>query len=229
MQEYALALATALWLGLLTSISPCPLATNIAAISYIGHRAGNNRHVFLSGLLYTFGRTLGYVALAMVIVAATLSVPQLARSLQAWMHLALGPLLILVGMVLLGLLSFDFGGLGLSESLRRRVEGMGVCGALVLGVAFALAFCPTSAALYFGSLIPLSVQSGSSLVLPLVYGVGTAVPVLVFAFILAFSARSLGAAFNVLGQVERWARHLTGVIFIGVGLWFSAKYVFGWF
>ncbi|MEX1223439.1 MAG: aromatic aminobenezylarsenical efflux permease ArsG family transporter, partial [Pirellulales bacterium] len=188
MEEYAFAVGTAFWLGLLTSISPCPLATNIAAISYIGHRAGDTRHVFLSGLLYTLGRTIGYVALAGLIVAATLSLPQLSRILQSSMHMVLGPLLILVGMILLGLLSFELGGRGISDGFRRRAESLGVWGALLLGLAFALSFCPTSAALYFGSLIPLSVQAGSSFLLPGVYGLGTAVPVLAFAFVIAFSA-----------------------------------------
>jgi cytochrome c biogenesis protein CcdA len=226
MEEYALAVAAALWLGLLTSISPCPLATNIAAISYIGHRAGDTRHVLWSGLLYTVGRTIGYVALAVVIVAATLSLPQLSRILQSYMHMALGPLLILVGMILLGLLSFELGGSGISENFRRRVEGMGIWGALLLGLAFALSFCPTSAALYFGSLIPLSLKSGSRILLPSVYGLGTAVPVLVFAFVIAFSAKSLGKAFNVLGKVEKWARRITGIVFVAVGVWLSLKYVF---
>jgi cytochrome c biogenesis protein CcdA len=226
MEEYALAVAAALWLGLLTSISPCPLATNIAAISYIGHRAGDTRHVLWSGLLYTVGRTIGYVALAVVIVAATLSLPQLSRILQSYMHMALGPLLILVGMILLGLLSFELGGSGISENFRRRVEGMGIWGALLLGLAFALSFCPTSAALYFGSLIPLSLKSGSRILLPSVYGLGTAVPVLVFAFVIAFSAKSLGKAFNVLGKVEKWARRITGIVYVAVGVWLSLKYVF---
>jgi cytochrome c biogenesis protein CcdA len=229
MEEYALAIATALWLGLLTSISPCPLATNIAAISYIGHRAGDTRRVFWSGVLYTAGRTIGYVVLAVVIVAATLSLPQLSRVLQTYMHVALGPLLILVGMVLLGLVSFDLGGSVLSEAYRRRIEGLGLWGALLLGLAFALSFCPTSAALYFGSLIPLSLKMESSVVLPLAYGLGTAAPVFVFALIIAFSAKSVGQAFHILGKIEKWARWITGAIFIGVGVWFSLRYVFGVF
>lgn len=227
MEELVIGVTTAFWLGLLTSISPCPLATNIAAISYIGHRAGDTRYVFLSGLLYTVGRTIGYVGLAMVIVAATLSLPQLSRILQTSMYMAIGPLLILVGMVLLGLLSFELNGSGASESFRKRIDAMGIWGALLLGLAFALSFCPTSAALYFGSLIPLSLSSGSRILLPLVYGLGTAVPVIAFAFVIAFSAKSLGQAFNVLGRVEKWARRITGAIFLIVGIWLSLHYVFG--
>ena len=227
MEESLFALGTAFWLGILTSISPCPLATNIVAISYIGRRAGNTRHVFLSGLLYTAGRTVAYVALAMIIVAAALSLPQVSQFLQSYMYLILGPLLIVVGMVLLGLLRIDLPATGFSEGLREKVDRLGIGGALLLGIVFALSFCPTSAALYFGSLIPLSLSRESNILLPSAYGLGTAVPVIAFAFVIAFSAKSLGTAFQMLGKVEWWARQITGFLFIAVGIWFSLKYVFG--
>ncbi|MEQ8789829.1 MAG: aromatic aminobenezylarsenical efflux permease ArsG family transporter [Pirellulaceae bacterium] len=226
MQDFIIAVATAFWLGLLTSISPCPLATNIVAISYIGHRTGSVRQVFWSGMLYTLGRTIAYVALAVVIVAAALSLPQLSTFLQSHMHQVLGPLLIIVGMILLGLLHFDFGGTGISEHFRQRVDRLGLWGALLLGLVFALSFCPTSAALFFGSLLPLALSAESRVVLPSVYGVGTALPVFVFALVIAFSAQSLGAAFHVLGAIEKWARRATGVAFIAVGIWFSLTHVF---
>ena len=226
MTEYVVGIGSALWLGILTSISPCPLATNIAAISYIGRRVGSSRQVFLTGLLYTLGRTVAYLALAVVLVASVLSVPQIAMFLQKYMHLVLGPILIVVGMFLLGLIELNMGGKGMGEGLQKRVDAMGIWGALLLGIVFALTFCPTSAALFFGSLIPLSLKLNSSVVLPVVYGVGTALPVMVFAVILATSAQSVGKAYNVLAKIEWWARMLTGVIFILVGLYFSLKHVF---
>ena len=226
MTEFVIGIGSALWLGILTSISPCPLATNIAAISYIGRRVGSSRQVFLSGLLYTLGRTVAYLALAIVLVASVLSVPQISLFLQKYMHLALGPILIVVGMFLMGLIEFDLGGAGMSEGLQKRVESLGIWGALLLGVVFALTFCPTSAALFFGSLVPLSLKVNSSIVLPAVYGIGTAVPVMVFAVLLATSAQSVGRAYNALAKIEWWARMLTGLIFIAVGLYFSLKYVF---
>ena len=167
MTEYFIGLGSALWLGVLTSISPCPLATNIAAISYIGRRVGSARSIFLTGLLYTLGRTLAYLGLAIVLVASVLSVPQIAMFLQKYMHLVLGPILIVVGMFLMGLIELSLGGKGMSESLQKRVDAMGAWGALLLGIIFALTFCPTSAALFFGSLIPLSLKMNSSFVLPL--------------------------------------------------------------
>ena len=214
MTEYVVGIGSALWLGILTSISPCPLATNIASISYIGRKVGNSRQVFLTGLLYTLGRTVAYLALAIVLVASVLSVPQIAMFLQKYMHLVLGPILIIVGMFLLGLIELNMGGKGMGEGLQKRVDAMGIWGALLLGIVFALTFCPTSAALFFGSLVPLSLKVNSSVVLPVVYGVGTAPPVMVFAVILATSAQSVGKAYNVLAKIEWWARMLTGVIFI---------------
>jgi cytochrome c-type biogenesis protein len=226
MDELLIGAGSALWLGILTSISPCPLATNIAAISYIGRKVGNSRQVFLTGLLYTIGRTLAYLALAFAIVASVLSVPQISLFLQKYMHLALGPISIVVGMFLLGLIEFNMGGAGMGEGLKKRVDAMGVWGALLLGVVFALTFCPTSAALFFGSLVPLSLKVNSRFALPVIYGVGTALPVIVFSILLATGAKSVGKAYSVLGKIEWWARIITGWIFIIVGIFFSLKYVF---
>ena len=226
MTEYIVGVGSALWLGILTSISPCPLATNIAAISYIGRKVGNSRQVFLTGLLYTIGRTLAYLALAFVLVACVLSVPQISLFLQKYMNLVLGPLLIVVGMFLLGLIELNMGGGGMGEGLQKRVDALGIWGALLLGIVFALTFCPTSAALFFGSLVPLSLKVNSSVTLPAIYGVGTALPVMVFAVLLATSAQSVGKAYNVLAKIEWWARMLTGGIFVLVGIYFSLKYVF---
>ncbi|MGI6417687.1 MAG: aromatic aminobenezylarsenical efflux permease ArsG family transporter [Thermoguttaceae bacterium] len=226
MTEFIIGVGSALWLGVLTSISPCPLATNIAAISYIGRKVGNSRQVFLTGLLYTLGRTVAYLALAFILVASVLSVPQISMFLQKYMHLALGPILIIVGMFLLGLIELSMGGGGMGQGLQKRVDAMGIWGALLLGIVFALTFCPTSAALFFGSLVPLSLKVNSSVTLPVIYGVGTALPVMVFAGLLATSAQSVGRAYNVLAKIEWWARMLTGVIFVLVGIYFSLKHIF---
>ena len=226
MWEYTLGVSAALWLGVLTSISPCPLATNIAAISYIGRRVDSPRLVFLSGLLYALGRTLAYVALGALIVTSVLSSPPAARFLQRHMNELLGPVLILVGMLLLGLIRLNIAGMGMSEKMQQRIDALGVFGAFVLGVVFALAFCPVSAGLFFASLMP-SVKTGSSLVLPAVFGVGTALPVVFFAVLIAAGAQSVGKAYNVLSKIEWWARHVTGVIFLLTGVYFSLVHIFG--
>jgi len=222
----AVAAASALWFGILTSVSPCPLATNITAISFVGRKTGSPGGVLLTGLLYTMGRALVYVAIAMLLVTSLLSAPTVSLTLQMWMNKLLGPILILVGMVMLGLVRIRFRGRGMSERLQHRVERWGLLGALALGMLFALSFCPVSATLFFGSLLPLAVKHGSGVLLPLLYGVGTAIPVIIFAVVLAFGARWLGKIFERVTQVERWMRAITGVVFVGVGVYMSLLYVY---
>ena len=218
--------ASAIWLGILTSISPCPLATNIAAISFIGRRIGSPRAAVATGLLYTLGRSLVYVVLGALLVSSLLSAPVVSHLLQKYMNKLLGPILILVGMVLVGLIQFNTKGSRLGERVGKRVETWGIWSGLALGVVFALSFCPGSAALFFGSLVPLAVKYESRLLLPTVYGAGTALPVLVFAILIVLGTRAVGQAFNRITQFEWWARRATGVIFIGIGVYFSLTYIF---
>lgn len=226
MEGAIVATGTALWLGLLTSISPCPLATNIAAISYISKDLGDARRVFATGALYTAGRALTYLALAALLVASILSIPQLSNFLQTYMNKLLGPILILVGMFLLGLLQFNFSTSVAGGALEERFQSWGLWGAALLGMLFALSFCPVSAALFFGSLVPLAVQHKATLSLPALYGIGTGLPVLAFAILIASGAQSVSKAFNRLVLVERWARMVTGVVFVGVGIYSSLVHIF---
>jgi cytochrome c-type biogenesis protein len=226
MSELLIAAGTALWLGILTSISPCPLATNIAAISFIGRRVAHGRQVLLSGVLYTLGRVIAYAALGIILAVSILSVTELSFTLQRYMNKLLGPLLILVGMFLLELLSFNSSGAGVSERMQRRVERMGIWGAVPLGFVFALSFCPVSAALFFGSLIPLCLKSNSIFTLPTLYGVGTALPVIVFAVAIAIGAQPVAKLFEHTTRIEWWARRITGVIFVLVGVYFCLRYIF---
>lgn len=226
MSGLALAALSALWFGILTSVSPCPLATNITAISFVGRRTGSTRGVLLSGLLYTIGRALVYTAIGVLLVMSLLSAPTVSLTLQTWMNKLLGPILMLVGMVMLGLLRISFRGRGMSQRLQQRIERWGLLGALGLGALFALSFCPVSATLFFGSLLPLAVKHGSGVLLPFIYGIGTAIPVVIFAIVLAFGARWLGKLFERVTQVERWMRTVTGVVFIGVGIYMSLVYVY---
>ena len=227
MESTALASVGALWLGVLTSISPCPLATNIVAISFIGKRVGQTRQVLLSGLLYAAGRVVAYLALAVVLIGGLLSVPQVSNFLQKYMNKLLGPILILAGMFLLELITVNVRGVSVSEKMKERAEKGGMLSASLMGVVFALSFCPISAALFFGSLIPLSIKHGSKLLFPSLYGLGTALPVVSFAILVALGAQSVGKAFNKLTQVELWARRATGVVFICVGVYLSLRYIFG--
>ncbi len=218
-------LASAFWLGILTSISPCPLTTNIAAISYVGRRVGKPASVLQAGLLYTAGRALAYLLLGVLLVGSLLSAPSLSQVLQKHMNMALGPVLIVVGLILLEVIRLPTGkGGGLSAALQNKADSLGIGGAGLLGMVFALSFCPTSAALFFGSLLPLAVQQQSGLLIPGIYGLATGLPVLLFALLLAFGANKVAQAFNRITAFERWARRLTGVLFLAVGGYYCAVY-----
>ena len=227
MAGFLTASLSALWLGILTSISPCPLATNIAAISFISRRMGNPVRVFVTGLFYTIGRSLTYVAIAWVIVSSLLSMPALSYILQKYINVALGPLLILTGLVLLDILPLPMPGGSMRSGMQKRVEAMGIWGAILLGVIFALSFCPVSAALFFGSLIPVALMQKSGFSLPAIYGIGTGLPVLIFSLLIALGAHKVAAAYNKIAAFERWARRVTGGLFIAVGIYFCLTYIFG--
>lgn len=222
-----LVLTTALWLGILTSISPCPLASNIAAISFIGRRVGSTRQVLLSGLLYTIGRTIAYVGLGVVVIAGLMASGEIARFLQRYLNQLLGPILILVGMLLLGLFEFTASVSLAGSGVQARASRGGTWWSIVLGMLFALSFCPVSAGLFFGGLLPLAAANQSRLVLPSLYGVGTALPVIVFAFLMAFASQSVARAFNRLTQIEWWVRVITGVVFILAGVYYCLVYIYG--
>jgi len=219
MDSLWLAAGSALWLGILTSISPCPLATNIAAVSYVGRQVGSTRAVLVSGGLYTAGRTLAYVVLGAAAVWSLMSMVAVSGFLQGGFHRALGPLLIVVGLLLLGVFKIDLPAIGISTGLQERVDRSGIWGAGLLGIVFALSFCPVSAGLFFGSLVPLAADRSSPLLLPTLYGIGTALPVALFAVVLAAGAGWLGRALDRVQSFEIWARRATAVVFIGVGIY----------
>jgi cytochrome c biogenesis protein CcdA len=214
-----LAVGSALWLGILTSISPCPLSTNIAAVSYVGRRVGSSRAVLLSGALYTAGRSLVYLVLGAVSVWSLMSMVSVSTFLQGTFPRLLGPILIALGLLLLGVFEVTLPSLGVNEELQKRVDRAGIWGAGILGLVFALAFCPVSAGLFFGGLVPMAVERSSPLLLPVVFGIGTALPVIVFAALLAVGAGWLGKALDRVQAFEVWARRVTAVVFIGVGLY----------
>ena len=222
-------LFSALWLGILPAISPCPLATNIAAISFIGRKAGEKNHVIASGLLYSAGRTIAYVLLGVTITAGMLGSAEVSRFLQKYMNEALGPILIILGLVLLGWLgsgaSLQIG----AEKLQEKAKTGGLSWAIPTGFLFALSFCPVSAGLFFGGLLPLALKHESSVMLPVVYGIGTSLPVVIFAFLIVFGSAYVGKLFNRLTHIEIWIRRLAGTAFIIAGLYFCLTYIYGLF
>ncbi len=212
-------MGVALWLGILTSVSPCPLATNIAAISFIGRQVENSKKLFVGGLFYILGRTSTYVILGATLVATAHAIPAVSFFLQTKFKLVTGPLMMVVGVFLLGLVPIRWSGGILSHTSQTRLAKTGHWGAFLLGFIFALAFCPVSAALFFGNTLGIAAKYGSRLLLPSMYGIGTALPVFAFAWIMAFSAKTLGKSFNKVQATEKWVRRISGFVFIGAGVY----------
>jgi cytochrome c-type biogenesis protein len=213
------AFVTALILGLMTAISPCPLATNISAIGYIGRDIADRRRVFLSGLVYTAGRAFSYTALA---VALYFGASQMNISLlfQGWGEKLLGPLLILIGLFMLDVIRLRFPGFSnLTEKVGEKQKGS-YRGAFILGMIFALAFCPYSGVLYFGMLIPVTIASASGLYLPVIFAIATGLPVILFAWLLAYTVGNVGSLYNRIKLFEKWFRRVVAIIFIAIGLYY---------
>ncbi len=219
-------LFTAVWLGILTSVSPCPLATNIAAVSFISRRITQRNIVFLSGVLYTLGRSFTYIVLGVLIVKTLVDVPLLSEFLQRYINKILGIILVLIGMVLLDLLRIPLSIPSVSENIAKKMIDKGVLGSLPLGILFALAFCPVSAALFFGGLIPIAVKAQSGVGLPLIYGIGTAVPVLLFAFLVAAGTGYINNIYHRITKIEFYTKKATGIIFVLVGIYYALAYIF---
>jgi cytochrome c biogenesis protein CcdA len=180
----------------------------------------------MAGLLYTAGRVLTYAVLGVLIAASLASMVGVSNALQSYMNQLLGPALIVAGMFLLELLTFRTGAGRFNEKVQRGADRWGLWGSAALGCVFALSFCPVSAALFFGSLIPLAISSGASVMMPSLYGIGTGLPVLGFAILVAFGTGAISSIFNRVTRAELWARRVTGMVFIGVGVYYSLTYIF---
>jgi cytochrome c biogenesis protein CcdA len=226
MEGISVPFLAALWLGVLTSISPCPFASNIAAVSFIIKRVDRTASVLSSGVLYTLGRVIGYTVLGILIASSLLSIPQTSYFLQNHMNKLLGPILIITGLFLLGILTFTSFGLSFSQKSTARLNNLGMWGSAPLGMLFALSFCPISAALFFGSLIPLAVKNDSRVLFPAMYGIGTGLPVLLAAILLAAGIKNIGSIFKKITRFEYWMRKTTGVIFILVGIYYVLTHIF---
>ncbi|MBU3806901.1 MAG: sulfite exporter TauE/SafE family protein [Candidatus Phocaeicola faecipullorum] len=213
---------TAFLLGLLTAISPCPLATNIAAVGFIGRNIENRKRVFINGLLYTLGRVLSYTLLGVVLIMILRegsSMFGIQNTIGTWGELLIGPMLLIIGLFMLwgdrlNLPKFGFN--GNAEGLARK----GGAGALLIGVLFALAFCPTSGVFYFGMLIPMSATATAGYLLPAVFAIATAIPVLIVAWILAFSVQQMSSFYGRIKTVQKWLNLIVGILFIVIGIYY---------
>ncbi|MCK4722050.1 MAG: sulfite exporter TauE/SafE family protein [Dehalococcoidia bacterium] len=217
----SLPLITAFLLGLLTAISPCPLATNITAMAYITRRVTDRKYAVITGMLYTLGRIFSYSILGILIISAGLDIPLVSSFLQDVGERALGPLLIVVGLVMLNIERLTFSRVsGRIATLGGKVADWGMIGGFLLGVIFALAFCPYSAVLYFGVLIPLALQSTAGIALPAIFAVGTGLPVLILGTLLSLGIAGVSSWLNAITRIQPVIRTAVSVIFIGVGIYY---------
>jgi len=217
---------SALFLGLLAAISPCPMATNIAAVAYVSRRVTDRRYAVMTAALYTLGRMISYSVLGILIIMAGLEIPGLASFLQDFGEEILGPLLIIVGLIMLNIdrLSFSLGG-GKLSSIGGKVADLGMIGGLLLGILFALAFCPYSAVLFFGLLIPLALKTTGGVTLPAVFAIGTGLPVLVFGMLLSIGVSRVSTWLNALTRAEKIIRVVVSIIFIGIGIYYVVLWI----
>ncbi len=211
---------TAIILGLMTAISPCPLATNISAIGFISRDLDNQKRVFTNGLVYTLGRAISYTGLATILYfgANEMSISML---FQGWGEKILGPLLIVIGLSMLDILKIKFPGFSsLTEKIGEKSKG-NYWSTLLLGMIFALAFCPYSGVLYFAMLVPMTITSASGLYLPMVFAVATGLPVILFAWLLAYAIGNVGKLYNRIKIFELWFRRVVSILFILVGIYYT--------
>ncbi len=211
-------MAGAFWLGILASLSPCPLATNIAALSYLLQSGTDSRKITLSSFSYVLGRTLVTVLLGILVLRGLFAVPGLSGALQNYMNRYIGPLLMIASIFVLELLSFRS---SCSLFLPPQHLGRGWAGSFLLGIFFGLALCPVSAALFFGALIPMAIEENSLILLPLLFGIGTGLPVAGVAICTGFGMEFLSGMLLSVESLQRWVRILTGIILLLIGLYFT--------
>jgi len=231
MREFPLLYAFAI--GLITAIGPCPLSANITAIAYVSSKFLNARETILAGTLYTLGRAATYTIIGLFIYMFGSTVMDSAPVLQDYEKIIIGPILVLVGVVMLELVKPS---ITVGDSLKARygleLAKRGAVGSFFLGVIFALAFCPYTAVMFFGLLIPLALESSYvGVSYPLLFGIGTGLPVLIFAMLLGVSATFARTYVAKIVKVEPYVRKTLGAGFILYGSYLTITYmlsVIGW-
>ena len=211
---------TAFLLGLMTAISPCPLATNITATAYLSKDIGNKRRVLFNGVFYTLGRMFTYTALGMIFYFGA-SQFRIAKLLQGVGGMWLGIALVVIGVLMLDVIRL--GGIStgkLAEKLGNKKGKKTYLDAFLLGLLFALAFCPYSGVLYFGGLIPMTIASPSGLLLPPVFAIATGLPVIIIAWLLAYSVGNVGKFYNKMNVFQKWFKRIIAAVFVVVGAYY---------
>ncbi|MGE5944401.1 MAG: aromatic aminobenezylarsenical efflux permease ArsG family transporter [Flavobacteriales bacterium] len=227
-EDYNIPIVSAFVLGLMTAISPCPLTTNITATAFISKNISSKKKVFLSGLLYSLGRGFSYTTIGLILYFGA-SKFHVARFFNQNGEKYLGPLLIIIGLIMLNVIKLKFlGKLNFQQKLSEKFKDKGLLGSFLIGVVFALAFCPYSGALFFGMLIPMTMSSANGLYLPIIFAFGTGLPVLLFTYLLAFTASKVGLFYNRISKIEKVLRTVAGVVFIISGLYYVSIFMGLW-
>jgi len=225
LDNYNIPILTAFVLGLMTAISPCPLATNITATAFISKNIANKKLVFLSGLIYSLGRAFSYTSIGVVLYFGA-SKFHIARFFNQNGEKVLGPLMIFLGLIMLNVIKLKFLNNGsFTEKLTEKFQDKGLLGSFMIGVIFALAFCPYSGAMYFGMLIPLSIAQAKGLYLPIIFAFGTGLPVILFTYLLAFAAGSVNVFYKKISAIEKVMRKIAGLVFILTGIYYVLIFV----
>jgi len=214
-------LIAAFFIGLMTAISPCPLATNITAIAYISKKNNNGKSTLITSFVYTLGRMFTYVSLASLIVYIGVNIQTISLFLQNYGEKILGPLLVFAGLVMLNIIRLPpFKGSSKLDKMKEKLSEKGYLGSFLLGIIFALAFCPISGVLFFGMLIPLSLKFSDGLLIPSVFAFATGLPVIIFSFILVYSVSKIGKVMHKVQIFEKYTRYVVAIVFILIGLYY---------
>lgn len=225
LESYNIPILSAFVLGLMTAISPCPLATNITATAFISKNISSKRKVFLSGLLYSLGRGFSYTAIGLILYFGA-SKFHIARFFNQNGEKYLGPLLIIIGLIMLNIIKLNFlSKSNFQEKLSEKFKNKGLVGSFLIGIIFALAFCPYSGALFFGMLIPMTIASVNGLYLPIVFALGTGLPVILFTYLIAFTVGKVGVFYKRITKIEKVMRTIAGIVFILTGLYYVFIFV----
>lgn len=222
LQNSQLPIITVFILGLMTAISPCPLATNITAIAYLSKDTENRKKVFFNGLIYTLGRTITYTSIGLIFFFGA-SQFQISGFIQSWGEKILGPLLIIIGLFMLDILKIKFPMIAKLTKNSQKNDNKNFWSTLFLGILFALAFCPYSGVIYFGMLIPMTIASPSGLFYPIIFAIATSLPVIIFAWIVAFTLGEVNSIYSKIKNFELWFRRIVAGIFIVVGIYYLIK------
>lgn len=223
-----LAALSALWLGVLASVSPCPLAANMAAFSFIQRDGVSPGRVLISGGLYSAGRMMAFALLGSLVISGLLAIPEASIIMQRYMNRIIGPVLVIVGVFVLGLLEIG-SNRGVAQRLASKGIFRGLSGSFFLGILFAMALCPVSAALFFGGLIPLAADAGSKVLFPALFGLGSALPVAALSLVFSFGIMTVSRSIGTVYTIQKIIQISSGIILVLIGVYFSLTSTFGVF